>query len=132
MSFIPNHLHLIVKGYCTKPPTKVEKLNNWFVRLVEKVRMKVVAGPTSVYVDEPGNEGLTGTVTLATSHSSMHIWDAYDIPMFQFDIYSCSCFTVEEVIEHLNEFDLISYSLIFIDRNGRDMKVIETKHYEKK
>jgi S-adenosylmethionine/arginine decarboxylase-like enzyme len=86
MAFIPNHLHLIVKGYFNKPPKEVNELNNWFTRLVEKVRMVVVAGPTSVYVNEEGNEGLTGTVTLATSHSSIHIWDALDVPMFQFDI----------------------------------------------
>jgi S-adenosylmethionine/arginine decarboxylase-like enzyme len=79
--------------------------------------MVVVAGPTSVYVNEPGNEGLTGTVTLATSHSSIHIWDHYDLPMFQFDLYSCSCFTVEEIIEHFQEFDIISLEWMMIDRN---------------
>lgn len=125
MAFIPNHLHLIVKGYFKNPPKEVSVLNNWFSRLVEKVRMVVIAGPTSVYVNEEGNEGLTGTVTLATSHSSIHIWDAYEVPMFQFDIYSCSCFTAEEVLEHLNEFELVSYDYIFIDRN-ESMKIIET------
>lgn len=132
MTFIPNHLHLIVKGHFTNPPKEVNVLNDWFIRLVEKVRMVVVAGPTSVYVNEEGNEGLTGTVTLATSHSSIHIWDALETPMFQFDIYSCSCFTPEEVLGHLNEFDLISYEYILIDRND-EMKVIEIKsNHEKK
>jgi len=50
--------------------------------------MKVVAGPTSVYVNEPGNEGITGTVTLATSHASIHVWDNVKPAMFQFDLYS--------------------------------------------
>lgn len=124
--FVPNHLHLIVKGYVNNPPKETEVLNDWFTRLVEKVRMVVVAGPTSVYVNEEGNEGLTGTVTLATSHSSIHIWDAYEIPMFQFDIYSCSCFSAQEVLDHINEFDLVSYEYIFIDRNN-EMKVIDTQ-----
>jgi S-adenosylmethionine/arginine decarboxylase-like enzyme len=115
--FVPNHLHLLVKATCKNPATEVEKLNDWFKRLVEKVRMVVVAGPTSVYVNEEGNEGLTGTVTLATSHASIHIWEKGDPAMLQFDIYSCSCFTVEEVIEHLNEFDLIEAEYLFIDRN---------------
>ena len=90
--FIPNHLHLIVKGTFKTPPKSEEVLNDWFKRLVEKVRMVVVAGPTSVYVNEPGNEGITGTVTLATSHSSIHVWDQLDPAMFQFDIYSCKEF----------------------------------------
>ena len=85
--------------------------------------MVVVAGPTSVYVDDPGNEGITGTVTLATSHAAIHVWDRETPPMFQFDIYSCSEFTPEEVLEHLNEFELISCEYICIDRNGENMTV---------
>jgi hypothetical protein len=57
--FQPNHLHLLVKGYIKNPPREEAKLNQWLKSLVEKVRMVVVAGPTSVYVDEPGNEGIT-------------------------------------------------------------------------
>lgn len=123
--FTPNHLHLIVKGTIKNPPTEVDVLNKWFIELVEKVRMVVVAGPTSVYVHEEGNEGLTGTVTLATSHASIHIWEKYEPSMFQFDIYSCSCFTAEEVLAHLDEFGLIKYEYILIDRNGDKMVIIE-------
>jgi S-adenosylmethionine/arginine decarboxylase-like enzyme len=123
--FIPNHLHLIVKGNFKNPPTEVDVLNKWFIELVERVRMKVVAGPTSVYVHEEGNEGLTGTVTLATSHASIHIWEKYEPSMFQFDIYSCSCFSAEEVLDHLNKFDLMKYEYILIDRNGDKMVIIE-------
>jgi S-adenosylmethionine/arginine decarboxylase-like enzyme len=123
--FIPNHLHLIVKGNFKNPPTEVDVLNKWFIELVERVRMKVVAGPTSVYVHEEGNEGLTGTVTLATSHGSFHCWDNTTPPMFQFDLYSCSCFSAEEVLDHLNKFDLMKYEYILIDRNGDKMVIIE-------
>ena len=123
--FIPNHLHILIKGFINNPPTKEEELNTWFNELVEKVRMKVVAGPTSVYVEDEGNEGLTGTVTLATSHSSIHIWSKNKPSLFQFDLYSCSCFTPEEVIEHLNKFNLISCEWMLIDRNN-EMKIIET------
>lgn len=73
--FIPNHLHLIVKGHFKNPPIEIDIINEWFISLVNKVSMKVVAGPTSVYVSEEGNEGLTGTVTLATSHASIHVWE---------------------------------------------------------
>jgi S-adenosylmethionine/arginine decarboxylase-like enzyme len=123
--FVPNHIHVLIKGYVKNPPRKEEDLNDWFRRLVEKVRMVVVAGPTSVYVNEPGNEGLTGTVTLATSHASIHVWDNLEPAMFQFDLYSCSEFTPQEVIEHLEEFDLVSCEWMFIDRNN-EMKVVET------
>lgn len=127
--FVPNHLHLIVKAYVQTPPKNSESLNDWFTRLVQKVRMLVVAGPTSVYVDEPGNEGMTGTVTLATSHASIHIWDKYEPPMIQFDVYSCTCFSPEEVLEHINEFGLISGEYLFIDRNGDTMSLAEQKKF---
>ena len=125
--FVPNHLHLIVKGKINNPPKEVDVLNKWFTELVEKVSMKVVAGPTSVYVNEEGNEGLTGTCTLATSHASIHIWDSEKPSLFQFDIYSCSKFLVEDVIQHINEFELIEHEFIFIDRNN-SMKVIDSTH----
>ncbi len=125
--FIPNHLHLLVKGYITNPPKSEEILNQWFKELVSKVGMVVVAGPTSVYVNELGNEGITGTVTLATSHASIHVWDAIHPSMFQFDLYSCSDFTPEQVLNHINEhFNLQSATWQFIDRNDMEFKLIDS------
>ena len=118
MAFIPYHQHLIVKGYCNNPFVSSENLNKWFIDLVHNVDMEVVAGPTSVYVDEEGNEGITGTVTLATSHSSIHIWDQQKPSLFQFDIYSCKIFDKQIVFDHLNIMDLENFEWISIDRNN--------------
>jgi S-adenosylmethionine/arginine decarboxylase-like enzyme len=115
--FIPYHQHLIVKAYCKKPIREELVLNKWFTELVKKVGMMVVAGPTSVYVEEDGNEGITGTVTLATSHASIHIWDEKDPAMLQFDIYSCKKYELETVLDHLNEMDLVSCEWMMLDRN---------------
>jgi len=125
--FIPNHLHLLIKGYIKNPPKDETILNKWFQELVTKVGMKVVAGPTSVYVNEPGNEGITGTVTLATSHASIHVWDKETPPMFQFDLYSCSDFTPNQVLDHIDEyFELNEAHWQFIDRNGNDFRIINS------
>lgn len=125
--FVPNHLHLLVKGYITNPPKSEAVLNQWFKELVNKVGMVVVAGPTSVYVNELGNEGITGTVTLATSHASIHVWDAIHPSMFQFDLYSCSEFTPDQVLNHINEhFNLQSATWQFIDRNDMEFKLIDS------
>jgi S-adenosylmethionine/arginine decarboxylase-like enzyme len=122
--FIPNHLHLLVKGYILNPPKSEDILNNFFTTLVEKIRMKVLAGPTSVYCNDLGNEGITGTITLSTSHASMHVWDAEEPAMFQFDLYSCSKFTVTEVLEYIEDsFNLVDYSYWFIDRNSLKFKL---------
>ena len=117
--FVPYHQHLLLKCWLTNPPKEVDVLNNWFTNLVETVGMKVVAGPTSVYVSDPGNEGLTGTVTLATSHASIHIWDNYVEPMAQFDIYSCKCFTLEQVLECFKPWGITKVEWVMIDRNEK-------------
>jgi S-adenosylmethionine/arginine decarboxylase-like enzyme len=130
--FTPNHLHLLVKGNIKTPPQTEKLLNIWFGQLVNNVGMKVVAGPTSVYVNEPGNEGITGTVTLATSHASIHVWDMDNPPMFQFDLYSCSEFTAKQVLKHIDDwFELIEAHYQMIDRNGNDFKIIESGHFKK-
>ena len=116
--FTPYHQHLLIKCWVTNPPKKEELLNKWFTYLVDTVGMKVVAGPTSVYVSDPGNEGLTGTVTLATSHASIHIWDNAEPPMVQFDIYSCKEFTLEQVMKCFDPWGLIKAEWVMIDRNG--------------
>jgi S-adenosylmethionine/arginine decarboxylase-like enzyme len=116
--FNPYHQHLLVKCWVTNPPKKEELLNKWFTYLVDTVGMKVVAGPTSVYVSDPGNEGLTGTVTLATSHASIHIWDNAEPPMVQFDIYSCKEFTLEQVMKCFDPWGLIKAEWVMIDRNS--------------
>lgn len=128
--FVPNHLHLLVRGYMSNPPRSEKKLNEFLSKLVETVRMKVVAGPTSVYVNDLGNEGVTGTVTLATSHASIHVWDAIQPAMFQFDLYSCSTFSPKEVLDCINNhFNLEKANYIFIDRNDDIFEEIEKGNY---
>ena len=131
--FVPNHLHLLVKGYLKSPPQTEKVLNIWFTQLVNNVGMKVVAGPTSVYVKEPGNEGITGTVTLATSHASIHVWDNDKPPMFQFDLYSCCEFSPKVVLKHIDDwFGLLEAHYQMIDRNGNDFKIIDSGNFKKK
>ena len=131
--FTPNHLHLLVKGNIKTPPKTEKMLNIWFSQLVNNVGMKVVAGPTSVYIKDPGNEGITGTVTLATSHASIHVWDNDKPPMFQFDLYSCCEFSPKVVLKHIDDwFGLLEAHYQMIDRNGNDFKIIDSGNFKKK
>lgn len=123
--FVPFHQHLLMKVWLSNPPKKVSVLNEWFTLLVHKVKMEVVAGPTSVYVDYPGNEGLTGTVTLATSHASIHIWDQQEPAMAQFDIYSCKSFSLSDVLEQFSPWGIVRAEWTMIDRNNTPIVISE-------
>ncbi len=113
------HTHLLVKADVLDPPITTTELNNWFVRLVDAVNMRVFIPPQSKICTEPGNEGITGIVAIETSHSSVHIWTSPPgIPaLFQFDLYSCKEFDVNEVLLLVKEFSPVSVEWILIDRN---------------
>lgn len=119
LPFVPNHLHLIVRGFMKNPPIAEDSINSFLKNLVKKVRMEILIGPHSVYCNDLGNEGVTGTVVLSTSHASIHVWHKHNPPLFQFDIYSCAEFTSDEVLELIDsEFSIFDTSYMFIDRNN--------------
>jgi len=117
-AFVPFHQHLLVRGTMRNPIIDPLKLNLWFKSLVELVDMEILMAPWSIYVNDLGNEGITGIVCLSTSHSSLHVWDKLEEPLFQFDLYSCKQYDVDIVISWLNEMDLIEYDWMLIDRNS--------------
>jgi len=81
--------------------------------------MTVMVDPVTAFCDDIGNEGITSTVILTTSHSAMHIWNlpAPAASIMQFDLYSCAPFEVSEVLLYLaNNFEIISARYKFLDR----------------
>lgn len=110
------HKHLLVKGYLKEPLQKefLPELEDWFVRLVDKVGMNILIPPKAVWCDTPGNEGLTCTVCIDTSHSSIHSWPDF----FTFDLYSCKDFEVDDVFDMLYELGTVKVEYDVIDRNS--------------
>jgi S-adenosylmethionine/arginine decarboxylase-like enzyme len=124
--FNPDHQHLLVDAVVKNPLKEVVDLNKWLEELVSLVQMKVVAGPTSVRVEDLGNEGLTGTITLATSHAAIHIWEAADPVYLKLDLYSCKDYDNQVVLDHLDKaMGLVSYKALRINRNGTDYSVVK-------
>ena len=118
------HQHLLIRAYVKTPPRQEEVLNNWLTSLVEAIKMKVVVPARSAYVTKPGNEGLTGSVNIETSHCAIHIWDNLPVPKLEMDVYSCDCFELETVLQKLREFGLIKYHYMMIDRNHVPFEVV--------
>jgi S-adenosylmethionine/arginine decarboxylase-like enzyme len=106
---------------------------NEFMRgIVKHVRMKIMLEPVSAWCDEPGNEGITSTVILTTSHCAMHIWNVADPDpsIMQFDLYSCAPFEVAEVLEFISRhFEVISASYKFLDRES-GLTVLDRGQYQ--
>ena len=111
------HQHVLIKAHVTTPPRSEDSLNQWLRDLVLAVGMQVCLEPHSIYVSQPGNEGLTGNIGLETSHAAIHIWDEQSPALVQMDLYSCREFSNETVLELLNKFGGIDYELMTIDRN---------------
>lgn len=123
-----DHQHLLVKAWVTNPPTEVEALQTWLAELVVAIKMKIVIPPRAVYVEAIGNKGLTGSVNIETSHCAIHVWDEPVPAMIQMDVYSCSCFDPETVINKLREFGLVNYEQMVIDRNDNFVVTNHSKH----
>ena len=112
------HQHLLLKAHVQNPPRSEDALNQWLIDLVAAIRMNVCIEPRSFYVDIPGNEGLTGQIGLSTSHAAIHIWDHVSPGLIQMDVYSCSCFKAEEVLNMVRQWGLVDWEIMEIDRNA--------------
>lgn len=124
------HQHLLIRAFVEQPPVVEDVLNQWMTELVSDIGMKVVVPAKSKYVDAVGNEGLTGSINIETSHMAIHIWSMQNPARIEMDVYSCACFEEETILKKLNEWGLIKYHSMMVDRNGEEFKVVsQTKGY---
>lgn len=112
-----DHKHLVVTAAIAKPPTTVKHIEEWLLKVVDAVDMKVFMEPRATRCDTQGNEGVTGVVGLETSHCSIHVWEGAEVPFLKFDIYSCKRFDPNVVLECMQEFEPYYFQTMLIDRN---------------
>ena len=117
------HKHMIVRTEILKPITNVEEVNKWLTDLVEKLNMKILLGPYSVYCDKEGNRGITGFVIIETSHLVIHIWDELCLPVAQLDVYTCGDLEEQVVFDHINYLKPKKIEWKYLDRI-KDLKVV--------
>jgi S-adenosylmethionine/arginine decarboxylase-like enzyme len=111
------HLHLMLRAEIKEPIRTEAYAKQWLAELVELIDMKIAAGPISKYVDMPGNEGVTATVSVETSHIAFHIWEKLDPMILQFDLYTCGDLDHHMVLSHLyNTFNIVSAEWQLLDR----------------
>ncbi len=114
--FVPRHLHFMLSANVAHPRQSVLVAKAFLLSIVAKVGMKPVTKPQAVYVADPGNEGLTGSINLATSHCAFHVWD--NEGRLEFDLYSCKEFKPSDVIASVHEmFHIREGHYCFFDRD---------------
>lgn len=100
MMFHPIHRHLLLTTNVDRVVTSPAEAKAMLLHLVDSVGMVAVTEPQAFYVKTPGNEGLTGSINLATSHIAFHIWD--NDKKLVMDLYSCKDFDVSKVMDTLS------------------------------
>lgn len=125
-----HHKHLLLAVDCKYPP-KDEKEAIYFLQfLIKRVDMAIAENatlglnPHGYVCHLPGNEGVTATGILETSHCAIHSWNLESPAKLQLDLYSCKDFDVPQIIDLANSFVIVKGSYMVIDRDT-DLKVIE-------
>ncbi len=124
------HKHLLLNLKVARPPRDATEVESFLTFLIKRVDMQIAVAdtlpknPMAFYCDITGNQGATGTGILVTSHTALHTWDSEYPAKFDFDLYSCSDFDVENVLTLLQSFDIIEGNYVILDRNA-DIQIVE-------
>lgn len=121
-----NHKHLILNAIVASPINDEESCKKFLTDLVEVVDMEILVPASAKYCDIPGNEGVTGTVIITTSHMSIHIWPQQPKPYIRMDVYSCKDFDKEKVLKFVDDaMNIVECDCVLIDRNATTMSIID-------
>ena len=125
------HKHLIVRaniGWCPGEDD-LNRVSDWVQSLIRRIDMKLLAGPYTRYVSEPGNKGMTSVAIIETSHIAVHIWDEVSPGLMQLDVYSCAPFDPADVFDAVHQtFQTVHMDYKFLDRENEVIEVtIEPK-----
>lgn len=113
------HRHLIIRAEVKNPFCKEDqsRASEWLKELVQKVGMKIVAGPIVGFAEAKDNVGITACVLIETSHISLHVWNEDNPPLTQLDVYSCSEFDINIVFDHMKIFEPTKIEYKFLNRD---------------
>lgn len=110
------HKHIILRIEANDPPTE-QGLKEWMTTLVDKIGMKILAGPISADITTiEGNKGPTCAVVIETSHMACHVWNEPDPALIQLDVYTCGPFDPNAVLEHVQVWDPVKVEYKYLDR----------------
>jgi S-adenosylmethionine/arginine decarboxylase-like enzyme len=135
------HHHLLLRMEIQNVPVKqdIPKIKQLLKQIILDLNMNILGIPHIYYVDTPkSNKGITGTVSIQTSHMSFHIWESPQKTLLnksskgllQFDIYTCGGLNTHQLYIVLNHLSMFSPSRIDLDMFDRKQKLKLDYHYE--
>lgn len=111
------HKHLILNAQIGNPILEEQEAIDFLTYLVKEIDMKIIKGPFAHYVDAEGNQGMTATVMIETSHIAFHIWDEKDPAELKFDLYTCGSLDAGQVLQILDkQFNFSFVQWMLLDR----------------
>ena len=116
---------MILNATVRNPIISADMCVKWLTKLVDIIDMQILIDPVARYCDTEGNEGVTGTVVIETSHASIHVWHKEENPYIRMDVYSCKDFNPSDVLKHLDDaMFIVESDHILIDRNNTKLSII--------
>lgn len=133
--FNPIHQHLLIKATFDSSILIADRLTNleyvyredlgedFLMEIVAALGMKPVTDARCAYIADLGNEGITGSINLATSHVAFHVWDTDRLLMM--DVYSCKSFDTKKALDVVKDYFTgleLEYAMVI----NRDTGVVES------
>lgn len=105
-----------------------DKLETWIKHLIEDMKMNLLSGPHTVYVDREQLRGWSGVCMIETSHVALHVWDEKDPILVQLDVYTCGSIDCDTIINALAQFEPVKIEGLLLDREDR-LNILDLRNH---
>jgi len=123
------HKHVIVRAELNwfYNGTQEIHLHEFMTGIIRDLKMNLMKGPMSCYLDRPGLKGWSSVVLIETSHIVLHSWDEDSPVLLQLDVYTCGEMNLEVVQRALAPYGIRKFDYYLIDRATEIKLIVATK-----
>ena len=101
-AFKPIHKHVMFKLTAKNNFRDTHLAKKFLKELVQAIQMNPVTEAQAFDVKDEGNEGITASINLSTSHIALHNWAETGLLML--DVYSCCYFDTRTVLDIVDKY----------------------------
>ena len=114
------HKHLLLQARFLARGRRESYYEAWMSTLVKKIGMKELSAPVAKRSYMKGNQGITCSCMITTSHIVLHTWEDDHPGLLQLDVYSCKDFNIQDIIDKLKDLWVDEHTIQykFLDRES--------------